>query len=267
MTATSDWRNMTQLKPTPGTRVAVLSAALLLCSYLPAGAYAQVLKCVDAAGNVQFSNLGCPSTNPGRIVEVRPNAVDMSGMRKQNQAELAAQQRRRQREQVMPMLQSGVNASVCPSEVEIRNMEVSAGSQSRSAKERQFFQDEVRRARQCRNGQGVYTAADWAISREAQGDQGQFQTSRAKQARVRAAGMHSAADPIEGDRIAQERLDEASRVAARRRAAQASHVITSCDPGGCWDSLGNRYNRSGPTFFSTTGRACRRVGNMLQCDP
>jgi len=42
-------------------------------------------------------------------------------------------------------------------------------------------------------------------------------------------------------------------------------VITNCDSAGCWDNLGNRYNRgAGNTFFGPTG-ACQQVGNMMQC--
>ena len=42
---------------------------------------AQVTKCVDKAGNVQFSNLGCASNSSGKVVDSRPNSLDTSGMR------------------------------------------------------------------------------------------------------------------------------------------------------------------------------------------
>ena len=42
--------------------------------------------------------------------------------------------------------------------------------------------------------------------------------------------------------------------------------ITSCDAGGCWDNLGNRYNGTGSTLFRTDGKTCNRVGGMLQCN-
>lgn len=42
-------------------------------------------------------------------------------------------------------------------------------------------------------------------------------------------------------------------------------VITHCDDAGCWDNLGNRYNRgAGDTFFGPSG-ACRRIDDMMQC--
>jgi hypothetical protein len=43
-------------------------------------------------------------------------------------------------------------------------------------------------------------------------------------------------------------------------------VITSCDSGGCWDDLGNRYNgdSTGITFFGPSG-ACEKIGDIMQC--
>ncbi|WP_369798999.1 DUF4124 domain-containing protein [Caenimonas sp. SL110] len=40
--------------------------------------------------------------------------------------------------------------------------------------------------------------------------------------------------------------------------------ITNCDSGGCWDSAGTRYNRSGGTLFGPRG-ACVQTGTMLRC--
>ncbi len=42
-------------------------------------------------------------------------------------------------------------------------------------------------------------------------------------------------------------------------------VITSCDPGGCWDNLGNRYNTGdGITYFGPKG-ACQLIAGMMHC--
>lgn len=41
-------------------------------------------------------------------------------------------------------------------------------------------------------------------------------------------------------------------------------IITSCDPGGCWDNLGNRYNGDHGTYFSPTG-ACQMSGGVMHC--
>ncbi len=43
-------------------------------------------------------------------------------------------------------------------------------------------------------------------------------------------------------------------------------MITSCDAGGCWDNLGNRYNRgAGGTHFPATGGSCQLIGGMMRC--
>ena len=251
----------------------ILRVAVALSCLLTALSHAQVTKCVDRDGNVQFSNLGCPSATTVRTVDVRPNAVDTSGMRQQNQVELAAQQRRRQDEQPMPIQQSGVGRSDCPSALEIRNMEVSVSSPSLKKKERDFYEAEIRRARQCQAGEGNYSADAWKASKEARDDQRSIDAEVRRRARARAEGFHSAANPREADRIADERIAEANREAARREAAAAvaaraaPRLITSCDARGCWDNQGGRYNGSGSTLLSTTGKACNRVGNMLQCNP
>ena len=41
-------------------------------------------------------------------------------------------------------------------------------------------------------------------------------------------------------------------------------VVTSCDPGGCWDSTGTRLNRAGPQLIGPRG-ACTTVGATVYC--
>ena len=254
------------------------SAEVAACFLPPTLAHAQVNRCVDKDGNVQFSNLGCPSTTTGRTVDVRPNAIDTSGMRQQSQVELAAQQRRRQHEQTVPVQQSGVGANECPSAREIRNMEVSVSSPSLKKKERDFYEAEIRRARQCQAGEGRYSADAWRASKEALDDQRSVDAEVRRRARARAEGLHSAANPREADRIADERIAEANREAARReaasaaaaaaaaRAAQSSRFITSCKSNGCTASDGQFYRSKGGDTFAGPGGICRRVGNSLNCN-
>lgn len=46
----------------------------------------------------------------------------------------------------------------------------------------------------------------------------------------------------------------------------APAMITNCDTGGCWDTQGGRYNNGGgDTYFPTSGGACHRVGDRMQC--
>lgn len=44
------------------------------------------------------------------------------------------------------------------------------------------------------------------------------------------------------------------------------NIITNCDSGGCWDDVGNRYNRGGGnTHFPATGGSCQLIGGMMRC--
>lgn len=113
---------------------------------------------------------------------------------------------------------AGPPANVCPSDRDITGMETSASSIRLDADAKGFIQDEIRRARQCRKGQGRYSAADWTVSQQAVAAQSSL--SGAPDARRRAEAMHSAADPAEGDRIARQRESdrrEAQRLERRER--------------------------------------------------
>jgi hypothetical protein len=41
-------------------------------------------------------------------------------------------------------------------------------------------------------------------------------------------------------------------------------VLTTCDPGGCWDANGARYNQQGPVLMGPRG-ACTQQGGSLNC--
>ena len=115
-------------------------------------------------------------------------------------------------------------------------METKAGSMTLGKKEQFFMVDEIHRARQCRKGQGNYAAEDWQVSREAQDDQSSV--SNKQRGRARAEGMHSAADPIEGDRIERRRLaeeamrreQEAIAAAAAAQRTQQQNEPFFCNP-------------------------------------
>lgn len=44
-------------------------------------------------------------------------------------------------------------------------------------------------------------------------------------------------------------------------------VITNCDQTGCWDNVGNRYNRgAGETYIRQDGKVCQGSGPNMQCN-
>ncbi|KIF83237.1 hypothetical protein [Noviherbaspirillum autotrophicum] len=43
-------------------------------------------------------------------------------------------------------------------------------------------------------------------------------------------------------------------------------TVGVCDPGGCWDTGGNRYNGgANGTFLNGSGKLCQRNGTSMQC--
>lgn len=65
---------------------------------------------------------------------------------------------------------------------------------------------------------------------------------------------------------------EADRERREAAAAQAQRntpvTLTNCNAGGCWDTSGNRYNRTGngQTFVRGDGKFCRAQGNTISCN-
>jgi hypothetical protein len=47
-------------------------------------------------------------------------------------------------------------------------------------------------------------------------------------------------------------------------AIQRPPAVGACDPGGCWDSNGNRLNRVGPNLMSPRGQ-CTTVNGIVNC--
>lgn len=173
---------------------AALASCLLLGLAAPA-AQAEVWKC-KVGDKVHYSDQPCPvHGDPLPARQLQPNVVAPVKLAPAEPGASAA----------------GVEApfrpgNVCPSDAEIRAMETRLSSISYEREEKDFLGDEVRRARQCRKGQGRYTAEDWDISRQAQSAQSNL--SGAADARRRAEAMHSAADANEGERIARQRQSE-----------------------------------------------------------
>lgn len=172
-------------------------------------ARAQVWRCTAQDGSTVFSDRPCPGKGSQMDERsLRGNAIEAPRL----PSTTAATERPAPAE--APVI-APVND--CPGDQELRHMETRASSTTMGEKEVAFMRDEIRRARQCRKGQGRYTAADWAISREAQAAQSNLRG--AAEARLRAEGMHSAADPQEGERIAQQRRAE-ERMSQRLKTEQ-----------------------------------------------
>lgn len=192
------------------------AGGVLLLSMAGASAQ-QVWKC-EVDGQVRFSDKPCPgSGQPVPERRLQPNVVDSL------KPEVV-------REAMGRTAEPGASAppaapgNACPGDGEIRGMETRANSTTLGDAERQFMQDEVRRALQCRAGRGRYTEADWAVSRAAQAAQTQLSGRARQDARLRAEAMHSAADAEEADRIARRRLAE-ERLQRRQQTLQPQGLL------------------------------------------
>lgn len=184
-----------------------------------AGAGAQpVWKC-DVDGKVRFSDKPCPgSGQPVPERSLQPNVVE--SLRPETVREALGRP-------PAASAPAGLPAPACPGDAEIRDMETRGNSTTLGDPERQFMQDEVRRALQCRAGRGRYTDADWAISRTAQAAQTQISDRARRDARIRAEAMHSAADPEEAERIARRRIAEERLQQRQQRALLRSQNAAS----------------------------------------
>ncbi|MEO6279540.1 hypothetical protein [Roseateles sp.] len=185
----------------------LMRLCLALCLPVSSTWAQQVWKC-EVAGKVVFSDKPCPQTGkPLAERNLQPNVVDAM------KPEVVDAAMGRPPAASVPQAPAG---NACPGDGELRGMETRGNSTTLGDAERQFLQDEMRRVRQCRSGQGRYREGDWDISREAQAAQTQLSDRVRDAARQRAEAMHSAADPEEGDRIARRRIAE-ERLARRQQ--------------------------------------------------
>ena len=147
-------------------------------------------------------------------------------------------------------------------------MQVSAGSATRDKKDKQIRRDEIRRAQQCRNGEGNYSAEDWKASESAIADQSSVVAAKRNAARANVEAIHGAANPQEAERIQQARKAEQElRLARQQQAAKAqAPQPVSCSENGCLGSNGTWYPRlSGTNQVIGPKGPCLINGGLLSC--
>lgn len=253
-----------------------ISALVFSALTLPFSASAQVRKCTGLDGKITYSDALCNNTSQEKRVNTNANTVDASGLRHQ-----ASEDAKQAHQSSYPNQMPRTAANLCPSDMEIRNMEVSLSSITLRNKkeERDFLLAEIRRARSCSKEGGNYSADDWKRIKEAQAAQNNLRSEDRDINRSIAEGIHSSsASNAEKDRMIADRrikAEEEARREAQRKAQQEAQQrdngpirLTGCDRGGCWGSNGDRYNKngSGNTYFRSGGGACQLIGTMMQCN-
>lgn len=206
-------------------------AAIAICmviSLSPALAAAQITKCVDAGGNVTYSDRGCDNGNSSKV-KISDNTTDgtqyrKSVIRQKSQAATQAYQAENQ--------QSTPSQDNYEQEARERSLGIDAKSRKYSATQIKAMQEAMKMP-DSRNlildiKRGKYTAAELRAK---------FNLPNDSPAKVNA-----------------------------NMPASAPGVITNCDPSGCWDSNGLRYNKgTGTTYFSASGSSCQLIGGQMQC--
>lgn len=234
----------------------------LLLSLACAAAQAQAFKCKTPDGKSFFSDTGCPS---------------QSSVQSVRQSEYISADRQRQAQEVnerrAAQLQQMDNENTAYNESLRRQQQAVAAEDARQAsiQRQQQANDNMRRQRdECdqlatnRNMPRSQRAALAEICAKPEPNRGRFDDCKEQIARAGNPSQRAMiATNCTGDANAGARVREVSRPPAP---PPGPSVITSCDHGGCWDNLGNRYNGSGQTMFRSDGKACTRVGTQLQCN-
>lgn len=195
-------------------------------------AQAQVFKCASPEGRISYSDQPCGHGHFGALLARQRSWQDLAQER-----HIAAQ-------------------------AEIRKERARAAE-----RERQWLEDEQRRARQLQVSvqQAPRQAADTPECRAAKKDLDFVASIRTLRDSEKRARMNSATVAVNvacGLDMPLERESSGARPYARPQPTN----ITHCVPGFCYDNLGTAYHRQGPDFMATpAGRRCHRTGSTWNC--
>ena len=245
----------------------MLKYLLMLAAAAAGGAAdAQVYKCKGPDGKVQFSDTLCKSANASEVV---PDRMPVT-----RQQQYEAQQRVRQMQDEAATLDqqpaAALNAapeasrsSARQSEPQLTSPTPAANNEAADAERiRICIRDVERQAGSQKLKAEMITACRTAgsVQRVTGTSESAVSDCVKNVERTGAAGKGKARQIAicHGGDVPPEPLPP-----PRPRPA----AITSCDRGGCWDNVGNRYNSGGGgTMFRNDGKACQKIGDMLLCN-
>lgn len=202
-------------------------AAIAALNGLPADA--QVFRCTDErTGEVAYSDIPCSKGTSGGAANIRENTLDTSGSREQ-----ALRQEIRELRQRMESYEENT----------------ARPAYGRTESDLQAERADSRECQQAKRSLDIEAGS---------------MTRNKASVEAKAAAMRSACGIREPDRI---EVNNYGRSPPSGRHRPPPSLITNCDAGGCWDNVGNRYNRGGGnTYFpGAGGGACQKVGNLMQC--
>jgi hypothetical protein len=199
-----------------------------LIAVVPSLADAEVFRCTTAAGKVEYSDGPCVN-GTSRPVQVNQNSLPSSGHREQ----VLRDENERLRKQLevsksANRLQSGITANTPALGRTESDLAAEKGGSIECARAKRSYEVATSSIQQNRN-----TAAEELAMYSACGIKPPDKTV------INITNVH-----VGG--------------------IQRPYRMTSCDAGGCWDSQGTRYNRSGATLIGPRG-ACVQTGTTLRC--
>jgi hypothetical protein len=189
---------------------------------------AQVFRCADErTGRIAYSDAPCQGSTSGGAVRIQENTLDTSDSREQAL--------RRELHELRQRMDSYETNSDRP-------------AYGRTESDLQAERADSRECQQAKRSLEIESGS---------------MTRSKSSVEAKAAAMRSACGIREPDRV--EINNNYGRPPARHRPQPS--VITNCDSGGCWDNVGNRYNRgAGNTYFpGGGGGACQMIGSQMHC--
>ncbi len=234
---------------------------LLVVAFGSASVNAQVFKCKGADGKVQFSDTQCKAGNQSELI---PDRVPVT------------QQQR---------LEAQIRGQQMQNEATVLDREKATAQAVQQAQQQRLATEQSRQAVTAKATSSDANAVANCV-RDVE-RRGASQNVKAEMiAACRSAGMVQRSAGISGDAVHEcvknvERTGASEKDKARQIAVchggdvQAEPLppprrqpttLTSCDRDGCWDDVGNRYNKAAGGMFRGDGKFCQQVGNTVQCN-
>ncbi|MET4580290.1 DUF4124 domain-containing protein [Ottowia thiooxydans] len=208
-------------------KLVVSVAAVMFVTLASSTSHAQVHRCKGADGKTVYSDAPCASSNSGGVVRLHDNVIETQMDRERNERYLLEHRRQ--------STETGSPAVTAPA-ARVGNSSAAANSpECRLA---------IRNAN-TQSGSATPTKID---------------NDRAEASRV--CGYN----PWPGKSASEVDAENRRSAAIERSLRHRARLVGQCDAGGCWDTLGVRYNGSGARLIRSDGQACRRVANSLECD-
>jgi hypothetical protein len=205
---------------------------------------AQVHKCIDAVGKTAFSDTPCPSNAKSAARILDSSATE----RRPEEEATAAERNMRSIEDASRILQEPTS-------------DAQIGAPAAMVAPRQRATQQIGSAQSSPDVHPDDLACDTVSPRK--GCVGGARQANPNWSPRR--GYFGGGGPAD-QRYQQEQ--ERAREAAARAAAAGPERVSRCDGGGCWDTSGNRYSRTGDGqhFRRSDGALCRANGNTFNCN-